>query len=160
MRRVLSGVKAGGATNGTYSPYVHEPHLTDTTVFGFFVVVVLSIGVATSAIKRHNSWVKLPFTLLVFMAGGVLGGVVQVVELGLLSDSIDNWRDLDPEILLFLFLPPLLFTSAFSVEYHIFRRLATQAVLLATVAVVINIVLIALVSMTVFDVSILVHQQS
>lgn len=93
----------------------------------------------------------LPFTLLVFLLGMCLGLINSGdFSLGILYNSISNWRDLKAEMLLFMFLPPLLFVSAFEVEFHIFRRLTGQAVLLATAGVVINSGLLAAFSYVAF----------
>ncbi|CAK9027120.1 Sodium/hydrogen exchanger 8 (Na(+)/H(+) exchanger 8) (NHE-8) (Protein SALT OVERLY SENSITIVE 1B) [Durusdinium trenchii] len=119
----------------------------DVTFLGSFAILALGIGVGISMLKRNfGHLLRAPFTLIVFLVGMLLGAVHSVQDLGALSDSIRNWRGLDPEVLLFIFLPPLLFVSAFEVEYHVFRRLMGQAVLLATVGVLINVFLIAGVS--------------
>lgn len=117
---------------------------------GVFIIVALVLGVLTSIAKRNFHWLTLPFTLVLFLLGNLVGGVHEAVSLGHLSESLDLWQSLNPETLLFLFLPPLLFVSAFEVEYHIFRRLIWQSVLLATVGVAINSGLLALVSIGFF----------
>jgi len=111
-----------------------------------FLVVCLVIGIGVSILLKKWDWFTLPFTLVVFAAGIVIGGVEDLFDLGRFSGSLDLWRALNPESLLYVFLPPLLFVSAFEVEYHIFRRLAGQAILLATVGVVLNVFGIAAVS--------------
>ena len=47
------------------------------------------------------------------------------------GDSVRAYAKLDPHLIMYLFLPALIFESAFSTDYHIFRRLLSQVVILA-----------------------------
>ena len=54
-------------------------------------------------------------------------------------------RGIDGELFLLVFIPALIFESAFSVNFHIFMRVFGQALILAGPGVVINAVLTAII---------------
>jgi len=125
-------------------------HNEDVTGIGSFALIALSIGVVVATLQKKFKWLQLPYTLLLFIIGTILGTVVSNAQLGILNHSVQTWLGLKAELLMFIFLPPLLFASAFTIEYHIFRRLVWQAVLLATLGVILAAVLLAVVAFTIF----------
>lgn len=64
-----------------------------------------------------------------------------------LGDSINNWLNLDPHTIIFLFLPPLIYESAASLNYYTFSYSIHQTLLLAIPGVMISAVLTALIAM-------------
>ncbi|KAH9309627.1 hypothetical protein KI387_037538, partial [Taxus chinensis] len=58
--------------------------------------------------------------------------------LGKLGTSIRLWANINPDLILFIFLPPLLFESTFSMEAHQVKRCLGQMVLLAGPGVLIS----------------------
>ena len=61
-----------------------------------------------------------------------------------LTQGLDQLTRIEPHLLLFLFLPTLIFESAFAMETHLFRRLANQIALLAIPVLVVAVLLTAL----------------
>ncbi|KAF2305720.1 hypothetical protein GH714_007766 [Hevea brasiliensis] len=59
-------------------------------------------------------------------------------QLGKIGDSIRIWANIDPDILLAVFLPALLFESSFSMEMHQIKRCMAQMLLLAGPGVLIS----------------------
>lgn len=45
--------------------------------------------------------------------------------------SIKAWSEIDPHLLLFVFLPALIFESAFNSDWHIFRKIFWQVIIMA-----------------------------
>lgn len=80
-----------------------------------YTVALLALGIALGATE--------------YGAGGMLGA------LGL---SIRLWSDISPSLILFVFLPSLLFESSFAMEVHQIKRCLVQMVLLAGPGVVIS----------------------
>ena len=69
-------------------------------------------------------------TVIVLLAGvglgfGELAGNLSPhsPRLWTLGTSVARWSALDPHVILYVFLPILLFDSAFSVDFHIFRTM-------------------------------------
>jgi NhaP-type Na+/H+ or K+/H+ antiporter len=103
-----------------------------------FVILALIIG----ACVRH--WLKgsqIPYTVALLILGIGIGLVhrsdlFQQAALGLtvgqtLGQTLDLVADISPHIILFVFLPTLIFESAFAMEVHLFRRMFSQIAILA-----------------------------
>ncbi|KAL4579158.1 hypothetical protein LXL04_015295 [Taraxacum kok-saghyz] len=58
--------------------------------------------------------------------------------LGNVDDGIRIWANIDPDILLAVFLPPLLFESAFSMDVHLIKKCMAQMILLAGPGILIS----------------------
>lgn len=68
---------------------------------------------------------------------GILIGALEY-ENESLAAAIQIWAQLDPHMILLLFLPALLFESAFNTDWHIFKVELPQVLLLAGPALLIN----------------------
>ena len=64
---------------------------------------------------------SVPYTLVLLLVGLVVGMVSHWADLGYLEASIDQWASIDPHLLLFAFLPGLVFESSFNLEWHTLR---------------------------------------
>ncbi|MEO0349228.1 MAG: sodium:proton antiporter [Cyanobacteria bacterium P01_A01_bin.15] len=90
----------------------------------FLLVLSVSLGVAT--LSRVVSWLRnIPYTLLLLLVG--LGLAVLDVRL----------VNLSPELILFIFLPPLLFEAAWNIKWDNLKRDWVPIVLYAVIGVVI-----------------------
>lgn len=86
----------------------------------------------------------IPYTGLIFLFWTVVELFNnRVVKLKYLGDSIDMWCKIDPHLLLYVFLPALLFGDAKAVDTHLLGRKLKEITVLATFGVVIGSVLIA-----------------
>lgn len=75
----------------------------------FLLVLSVSLGVAT--LSRALSWLRnIPYTLLLLLVG---------LGLAILNVRLIN---LSPELILFIFLPPLLFEAAWNIQWRNLRR--------------------------------------
>jgi len=68
---------------------------------------------------------------------GILIGALEY-ESKSLDAAVHIWTELDPHMILLLFLPALLFESAFNADWHIFKVELPQVLLLAGPALLIN----------------------
>ena len=142
----------GNMTSGLCVPHAGWDISHDPTHIGMFIVTALSFGIFFRVILRQYVVLShlLPYTILLLIFGLALGALADAVSLAGLSYSIEVWLEIPPETLLFMFIPPLLFSSTIVIDWHVFRRLSAQALLLATVGVLISMVLIAVVGAYVF----------
>ena len=132
------------AEEGHNEHAVHESeheggHHTNTAPL-LFIILALLIGVATRHFVKKSPF---PFTVLLLIIGLILGvlnrlGYFGDIALGSmhlslngLSESIEFAANMDPHMLLFIFLPILIFEASFAMDLHTFKRSATNAVLLA-----------------------------
>ena len=107
-----------------------------------FVCVTLGLG----ALARYfGRWLKLPYTIVVLLAGLAIGAALQNpsvnASVGILS-ALQSGASLAPDLIIFVFLPALVFESAFDLDAHAFQKelggiliFAIPALLLSTVFV-------------------------
>jgi len=82
-----------------------------------------------------------PYTVVIFILGAICSALADVDKEDVLSESIYQWINIDAELLLFVFLPPLVFGEAMSLNWHHVKGGILQAVILAGPGVLIGAVL-------------------
>lgn len=94
-----------------------------------FVVVALLIGL----ICYHAlAWIPVPYTALLLVFGAVIGIINEAgAHWNILAQGICLWENIDPNLLLAVFLPVLLFASSFAAHWHTVRRQKVPILLLA-----------------------------
>jgi len=97
----------------------------------FFVILALLLGTATRHIFRKS---PIPYTVLLVIIGFLLGlldktGTLHHLEF--LKESIAWAGNIDPHLILFVFLPTLIFEAAFAMDFHTFKKTATNSMILA-----------------------------
>ncbi|KAJ6689488.1 hypothetical protein OIU85_005854 [Salix viminalis] len=107
---------------------------TDTVLF-FGLSLVL--GIACRHMLRGT---RVPYTVALLVIGIGLGSLEYgtSLQLGRIGDGIRLWAHIDPDLLLAVFLPALLFESSFSMEVHQIKRCMMQMLLLAVPGVLIS----------------------
>ena len=115
-----------------------------------FIIIALIIGAGT----RH--WLRrspLPFTVSLLIIGLGLGaanrlGWFEVWHIGALKLNVDflgqslDWAGkIDPHLILYVFLPTLIFEAAFAMDVHTFKKSFTNAFMLAVPGIIIALVL-------------------
>ncbi|KAL6566294.1 Son of sevenless 1 [Orobanche gracilis] len=111
-----------------------EGNPTDAVVF-FGISLVLGI-----ACRHGLKGTRVPYTVALLVLGIGLGALEYGTHhhLGKIGNGIRLWADIDPDLLLAVFLPALLFESSFSMEVHQIKRCMMQMFLLAGPGVVIS----------------------
>ncbi len=114
-------------------------HETDTAPL-LFIILAIIIGVATRHFVKKSPF---PFTVLLLIIGLILGVVNRLgffaqyhlfdfnIEFTAISKSINFAANMDPHMLLFIFLPILIFEASYAMDLHTFKKTSTNAVLLA-----------------------------
>ncbi|HEY5716073.1 MAG TPA: cation:proton antiporter [Psychromonas sp.] len=107
-------------------------HVEGNILIVIFVILSLLLGaVIKSASKILNS----PYSVILLLAGLGLGLYSRTVHMQAnlpeLSIALTNLAQVDPHLILLLFLPTLIFESAFAMNAHLFRRMLTQITVLA-----------------------------
>lgn len=96
-----------------------------------FVVICLMVGaILKSVLKKTN----FPYTVGLFVLGIGLGlldrfGVFQ--DAGIVKPAIDFAGNMDPDLILYIFLPLLIFDGAYELDLHVFRKSLLNSTLLA-----------------------------
>ncbi|SDJ28180.1 NhaP-type Na+/H+ or K+/H+ antiporter [Ferrimonas sediminum] len=107
---------------------VHEPAL----LILVFIILALLIGAAVRhALKQRG----LPYTVALLVVGLAIGlahrGELLITWAPVLDEAFELVAEITPHIILYVFLPTLIFESAFSMEAHLFRRMFLQIAILA-----------------------------
>lgn len=106
-----------------------------------FVVVCLVLGAILKSLLKKTTF---PYTVGLFAIGIVIGlldrfGVFP--ETGFLKSAVDFAGSMDPDLILFIFLPILIFDGAYELDLHVFRKSLLNSTLLAGPGMVIAMLL-------------------
>ena len=97
-----------------------------------FVVTSLLIGSAMRSLLRRTN---VPYTVALLLVGLAFGLVQRTHffqdHIPVVSATLELVSGIDPHLILFVFLPTLLFESTFAMEVHLFRRILPQIAILA-----------------------------
>ncbi len=108
-----------------------------------FVISSLLIGAIIKIVMKNS---PIPYTIVLLLVGIAMGVFHELGLFGeetLLKSMFVSVGHIDPHLILFLFLPTLIFESAYSMEPHLFFRIAPQIVLLAVAGLIISMILTA-----------------
>ena len=103
-----------------------------------FIAVVLGCLTA-NFLDRYLP--AMPYTAVILVEGvllSVLSDATAMVEGSLVGRSIFMWQNIDPELLLIVFLPPLLFSDCFSMKVVLFQRAFWECLMLAAPGVLLG----------------------
>jgi len=108
-----------------------------------FLFSVLACGIGTTfVLERYIPW--LPYTCTLFIEGFIIS-LMQPSSWDTFEASVGMWLKADPHLLIFVFLPPLVFSEAMSLNVTLVKRCFWQCMILAGPGVVIGTVMIAVV---------------
>lgn len=116
----------------------------------FFIIMALFIGTATHHLLQKS---PLPYTVTLLIIGMIIGiidrfGLLRIWSIGsfsldvsFLSQSVEWAGNIDPHIILYVFLPTLLFEAAFALDVHTFKKSVTNAFILAVPGIIVALVI-------------------
>jgi len=135
--------------------YKESSHKSDMSPL-FFICIALFIGTAT----RHNlRKIPVPFTVLLLLIGIGLGilvrsGLMNISSKGFIQETFNlfthsiTWAgSIDPHLILFVFLPTLIFEAAFALDVHAFKKSIGNALILAAPGIIVALILTAIIVM-------------
>lgn len=109
-----------------------DKHSGSLSILYLFFALAVG-GVLTFALTRVLKW--LDFTVFLFLVGVATSLVVDALppDYGYepLKDSILQWTHIDPKLILFAFLPTMLFGEAQTLNFHAVKRIFAPAFLVA-----------------------------
>lgn len=115
-----------------------------------FIILSLFIGTATRYLLRKTS---LPYTISLLVIGLLLGLANRAgffssfwhldhsSTLNIFSEAIDWAGHIDPHLILYIFLPTLIFEAAFAMHVHTFKKSFTNAFILAVPGIIVALIL-------------------
>ncbi|CAH8353881.1 unnamed protein product [Eruca vesicaria subsp. sativa] len=121
-------------TSSSSYPLESDSNPVDAVIFAG---VSLVLG---TACRQLFNGTRVPYTVVLLVIGIVLGSLEYGSNhsLGKIGHGIRIWNDINPDLLLAVFLPALLFESSFSMDVHQIKRCLGQMVLLAGPGVLIS----------------------
>ena len=109
----------------------------------FFVLIGLMGG---AILKFGLKKMPLPYTVGLFAFGLLIGTFDRIgwlESIPILKSSIDLAGNANPDMILYIFLPILIFDAAYELDVHIFRKTLTNATILSVPGVIIAMLLTA-----------------
>ncbi len=115
-----------------------------------FIILALFIGTATRYGLRK---VALPYTISLLIIGLLLGvgnrvgffsslwGLSHDSGLSIFAEAIEWAGHIDPHLILYIFLPTLIFEAAFALHVHTFKKSFTNAFILAVPGIIVALVI-------------------
>ena len=117
-----------------------HPHPWTAMVWPFFA---LTVSLLTRQVLLW--YPAFPYTALLLCLGIGLGALSVTPGLGLLGQSTMQWAEISPELILYLFLPSLIFADGLQTNTHFFRKTLGSSLLLAVPGVLVGAALTAVV---------------
>ncbi|MFT6928231.1 MAG: NhaP-type Na+/H+ or K+/H+ antiporter [Psychromonas sp.] len=119
-------------------------HLDSSVLIVIFVILSLLFG---ALIKSVSKTLSSPYCVILLLAGlslGFFGRTAQIqANFPGLKSALTNLAEVDPHLILLLFLPTLIFESAFSMDPHLFKRISKQIMVLAVPGLILSTLLTA-----------------
>ncbi len=116
----------------------------------FFLILALIIGAGTRHFLRKS---PLPYTVSLLVIGLGLGALSRLgyfgewniiglkLDAGFISEAVGWAGRIDPHLILYIFLPTLIFEAAFAMDVHTFKKTSANAFILAIPGIIVAIVL-------------------
>jgi len=110
----------------------------DQLLIVLFTFVGLMVG---GLLRELYKKTKFPYTPLVVIAGILMGHYAH--DMGVIGHSINIVAGINPHLLLYIFIPVLIFESAYNCHWYVFKKAFVNIVLLAGPGVLIGAIMIA-----------------
>lgn len=120
-------------------------HVDGSVLVLMFVVLSLLLG---AIVKSLPKIITSPYSVILLLIGLMLGLYSRSLHISenlpVLQNAIIELASVDPHLILLLFLPTLIFESAFSMEPHLFKLMFSQIAILAIPGLILTTSLTAL----------------
>ncbi|CAF2855843.1 unnamed protein product [Rotaria sp. Silwood2] len=138
--------------NNTKNSHSEEAHTTGTVILflSFAVLAACICKLILSQVLKNKF--PAPFTVIVLILGFIIGIIIALIN-QMSNDFLlgeEQLREINPHLLFYIFLPLLIFDSAFNSHFHIIRRQIILGILLAGPGVFISMTIVALCAIYIF----------
>jgi len=122
----------------------------------FFIIIALFIG---TGVKHFLHKSPIPYTVTLLIIGLALGGLNRMgyfeyfhigtldLSMAFISESISWAGTINPHLILYVFLPVLIFEAAFALDVHTFQKSFGNALILAVPGILVAMLLTAIIAM-------------
>jgi len=109
---------------------ISEARNLSTDTLGSSLILFIFVGLTLGQLTKHLcNTIKLPYTPVLVIVGMVVGAITEVMSD--FGDGAEYISKIDPHTFFLVFLPPLIFESAFSIDWHIIKVELVQILILA-----------------------------
>ena len=122
------GEHAAAGGEGTAVHHSSGNHDTLPQDICLFLFIMMFIG---HLMKQFSGWTGIPYTSTITVVGLAFGMLTEKYGMGRLGKAILAYSNITPHTLLLIFLPALIFESAFNSDWHIFKVELGQILVLA-----------------------------
>lgn len=120
------------------------PHAEDENI-AVLPIVFIILSILTGALTRFLfKGFSFPYTVILLIIGVVLGVIARLhiendlwINTKIILESVRWASQMDPKVLLFVFLPILIFEGSFAMDLHTFKKTAINSSLLAVPGIII-----------------------
>lgn len=109
-----------------------------------FIIIALLLGTLTRHLLKKSI---IPYTVLLLIIGLILGSFVRIDFLPESFETIIHsikWAGkIEPHLIMFVFLPTLIFEAAFGMDWHTFRKTSANSTILAVPGILVSLILTA-----------------
>jgi NhaP-type Na+/H+ or K+/H+ antiporter len=110
--------------------FENEESIEDEVIFCLLFLAIFLGAVASYTISRYAP--NLPYTVVLFIIGIFIALIFSNRHTDdSLSHSVHIWKRINPHLILFIFLPALLFGDAMSLNYHHVKGAIASSLILA-----------------------------
>ena len=95
----------------------------------FIILTIVGSCFIKSVTKEKK--IPIPYSFILLIYGLLIGVLTKYVFLEEHKELIYSWANLDPHIMLSVFIPPLIYESSFNIDYHTIKKLKYQILFLA-----------------------------
>ena len=122
---------------------------------GILLLLFVCLAFVTGALVRHLlKRTAIPYSVVLLLLGLLIGSMSRYFLSGNLGHPIAMMMqmvvNIDPHLILYLFLPALVFESAFAMDTHLFKRMFTQICLLAIPGLIVSTLITAVFALWMF----------
>lgn len=108
------------------------------------VILFVFLGLLIGQVFKHiTNKLKFPFTPVITIIGIIIGSITKY--LGKWGEGADFISGIDPHVFFMIFLPPLIFESSFSIDWHIIKTEFLKVLILAGPMLVVHVFIVAIV---------------
>ncbi len=121
----------------------------ETHSFLYAVVSIFGLLAFSTLVHFFCKKIKIPFAVGLLLGGMLIGFFVQNIDnwfviSGVTSENILKYLDFSPEMVLYVFLPTLIFEAAYHLKFRQFKNVLLEVSLLSTFGLLISILFISI----------------
>ncbi|KAK6191718.1 hypothetical protein SNE40_003329 [Patella caerulea] len=132
--------------NSNITELIYEGEDESSSDIVFFIFCCFGLGALMRQVIKFIPF-RLAYTVMLLLLGVIFGAIANVVP------ALDTYtlEETNPHLIMHIFLPVLIFESAFALDFHTFMKTSAQVLILAVPGLALSSVLICIMAQYLFD---------